>query len=145
MSVMAAGQPKMQSQPLRVFLNPYVQIGLGALLVTASEVLLKIGATHAPDIRGLTGWFGIGALASLWTWGAIVLYILSFISWLYVLRHVSLSIAFGLINVVHILVPLAAWTFLDELISARRWAGIALVLVGIALIARSIATVEEKL
>ena len=49
----------------RWFLNPYVQIGIGALLVTASELLLKRGATT-------------GMLTSLWTWGGIVMYVLSF-------------------------------------------------------------------
>ena len=38
----------------RIFLNPYVQIGLGALLVTASELLLKRGATSGA-LRGKNG------------------------------------------------------------------------------------------
>jgi len=108
----------------RWFLNPYVQIGIGALLVTVSELLLKRGATT-------------GMLASLWTWGGIVTYVLSFGSWLYVLRHLPLSIAFALINVVHILVPLGAWLLLHESVSPQRWGGIFLVLCGTVLVART--------
>jgi drug/metabolite transporter (DMT)-like permease len=123
------------------FLNPYVQIAIGALLVTASELLLKRGATAAAG----SSLFGIGALASPWTWAGIVTYVLSFASWIYVLRHVPLGIAFSLINVVHVLVPLGSWALLGETISPRRWAGIALVTAGIVLMARNVATAEEKL
>jgi drug/metabolite transporter (DMT)-like permease len=108
----------------RWFLNPYVQIAIGALLVTGSELLLKRGAMT-------------GMLASPWTWGGIVTYVLSFASWLYVLRHLPLSIAFALINIVHVLVPLGAWLLLHETISLQRWAGIFLVLCGTVLVART--------
>jgi drug/metabolite transporter (DMT)-like permease len=103
-----------------------VQIALGALLVTASELLLKKGATS-------------GVLASGWTWIGIVTYVLSFVSWLYVLRHMLLSVAFALINIVHVLVPLGAWWILGETISMQRWMGIACVLCGTVLVARSAA------
>ena len=108
----------------RIFLNPYVQIGLGALLITASELLLKRGATS-------------GALASPWTWMGITTYLLSFASWLYVLRHMPISVAFPLINIVQVLVPLGAWWILGESIPLQRWIGISLVLCGTLLVARS--------
>ena len=123
------------------FFNPYVQIVAGAILVTASELLLKKGASVAPG----ASWTGLNALASAWTWGGIVTYVLSFGSWLYVLRFVPLGIAFALINGVHVLVPVGSWLFLAESLSARRWAGIGLVVCGILLIARDAARVEEKL
>ena len=122
------------------FLNPYLQIALGAVLVTASELLLKKGAS-----AGAAGWFGVAALASPWTWGGIACYIASFLSWLHVLRFVPLSIAFPLINIVHVLVPLGALVFLHEPVSPRRWMGIALILVGILAIMRPAATAEAKL
>jgi drug/metabolite transporter (DMT)-like permease len=109
--------------------NPYVQIALGALLVTASELLLKKGATS-------------GALASGWTWIGIMTYALSFVSWLYVLRHMLLSVAFSLISIVHVLVPLGAWWILGETISMQRWMGIACVFCGTVLVARSAAAAQ---
>jgi multidrug transporter EmrE-like cation transporter len=119
----------------RGFLNPYVQLGVGAVLVTASELLLTTGASEAAG----ASWLGVDALASAWTWGGIVTYVLSFVSWLYVLRHLPLGVAFALINAVHVLVPLASWAFLHEAVSGRRWAGIGLVLAGIVLIAGNVA------
>ena len=111
--------------------NAYVQIGIGALLVTTSELLLKQGAMH-------------GALLSGWTWLGILTYILSFASWLYVLRHLALSIAYGLITIVQVLVPLGAWIFLGESISLHRWIGIACVLSGTVIVAQSAARIEER-
>jgi drug/metabolite transporter (DMT)-like permease len=116
----------------RWFLNPYVQIGIGALLITASELLLKKGASSGEVV----GIFGIGALASRWTWLGILTYLLSFASWLYVLRQLPLGVAFALINIVHVLVPLGAWLLLGEMISLQRWIGIACVVGGTALVAR---------
>jgi drug/metabolite transporter (DMT)-like permease len=118
----------------RGFLNPYVQIAFGALLVTASELLLKKGATSGAPLPKSIAWLGVGALASWWTWLGITTYILSFLSWLYVLRHLPVSVAFGLISVVQVLVPLGAWIFLGETISMRRWIGIGFVLCGTLLL-----------
>jgi drug/metabolite transporter (DMT)-like permease len=128
------------------FINPYVQIGIGAILVTASEVLLKKGADNAAHLRWLPDWLaGIGALASGWTWAGIVLYILSFVSWLHVLRFVSLTIAFSLINAVHVLVPVASWLVLKEHVPVGRWVGIGLILSGIIMVVGPVAKIEEKL
>ena len=129
--------------PTGWFLNPYLQIGLGAVLVAASELMLKKGASAV--VGESPGWFGVAALASPWTWGGIVCYIASFLSWLHVLRFVPLSIAFPLINVVHVLVPLGALVFLHEPVSLRRWIGIGLILVGILAIMRPATTAEAKL
>jgi drug/metabolite transporter (DMT)-like permease len=132
---------RVAAKPVRGILNPYVQIAIGALLVTASELMLKRGTTAASG----SSWTGIDALASAWTWGGILTYIMSFASWLYVLRHVPLAIAFALINAVHVLVPLGSWAWLGEHVSASRWAGIVLVVVGIIVIARDAARAEERL
>ncbi|MFB9261834.1 EamA family transporter [Bradyrhizobium erythrophlei] len=78
--------------------------------------------------------FNVGALAWSVTWIGIVLYVVSFISWLHVLRLMPVTQAYCLISVVHVLVPAAAWLFLLESISLSRAAGIALVLGGILLV-----------
>ncbi len=45
----------------------------------------------------------------------------------------------------HILVPLSSWIFLGEAILPRRWLGIGLVLVGLLIVAKPAARLEEKL
>ncbi len=130
---------------LRWLANPWLQIALNAFIVTVSELFLKIGARNTAHFAHNLSWTGFTGLASIWTWLGIVFVILSLFSWLYVLRHVPLSIAFPLSNAVHVLVPLSCWIFLGELISPRRWCGIALVLIGLLIVAKPFARIEEKL
>ena len=125
--------------------DPRVQIALNALIVTVSQLFLKIGARNTAHLAHNLPWTGFTGLASIWTWLGIVFVILSLFSWLYVLRHVPLSIAFPLSNIVHVLVPLSCWIFLGELISPRRWFGISLVLIGLFIVAKPFAGIEEKL
>ena len=124
----------MSFTPKSIFLNAYVQIALGAFSVTGSELLMKSGATSQ---HGVIGLFGIAALASGRTWLGIVLYCLSFVSWVHVLRTIPLAIAYALINVVHVLIPIGCWFFLGEAISPQRWLGIAIICLGVLVVGQS--------
>jgi undecaprenyl phosphate-alpha-L-ara4N flippase subunit ArnF len=132
------------SRAFRWWANPWFVLVLEAIFVTASEVLLKVGASETRRVAGWE-WTGLLSLASIWIWVAIVFVILSFLCWIYVLRHIPLSIAFPLSNVVHVLVPLSCWIFLGEHISGTRWCGIAVVIFGLAVVAKPVAKIEEKL
>jgi drug/metabolite transporter (DMT)-like permease len=137
-------EKRMQNRPSG-FGNPWLQLGLSIVCVFVSELLLKRGASEvaAPDYA--LSWTGINGLASPLVWWAIILIIASFITWLYVLRYVPLSLAYPLSRVVDILVPLGCWIFLGEVISTLRWCGIALVILGLSLVAQPIAKMEERL
>jgi drug/metabolite transporter (DMT)-like permease len=124
--------------------NPWLLLIFEVLFVTASETLLKVGASETTRIRGWE-WTGLTSLGSVWIWCAIVLVILSFLCWVNVLKHIPLSVAFPLSNVVHVLVPLSCWIFLAERISPRRWCGIAILIVGLAIVGKPVAKIEEKL
>jgi undecaprenyl phosphate-alpha-L-ara4N flippase subunit ArnF len=127
------------------FGNPWLQLALSVGCVFSSELLLKRGATDVAEPESAFSWTGINGLESSLVWWAILLIIISFISWLYVLRYVPLTLAFPLSRVVDILVPLGCWIFLGEVISALRWCGIALVVIGLALVAKPIANIEQRL
>jgi drug/metabolite transporter (DMT)-like permease len=127
------------------FGNPWLQLGLSVLCVFVSELLLKRGATDVAEPHSAWSWTGVNGLASPLVWWAILLIIASFVSWLYVLRYIPLVIAFPLSRVVDILVPFGCWIFLGEAISALRWCGIALVVIGLALVAKPVAQIEERL
>jgi len=113
--------------------------------VFVSELLLKRGVTEVAEPESALSWTGLNGLASPLVWWAILLIVASFISWLYVLRYVPLSVAYPLSRVVDVLVPLGCWFFLSERISALRWCGIALVVTGLGLVAKSIDNMEERL
>jgi len=142
---MTAAPIARRSGVLAWFLNPYVQIALGSLLTCAAELLLKQGAVSAPPIPWLPQWFDISAMFSGWTWLGICAYILSMISWLYVLRIMPLNIAYALVNVAQVLVPLGAVYFRHEHVSIKRWAGIGLVLLGLYALLDVTAKAEKKL
>jgi drug/metabolite transporter (DMT)-like permease len=127
------------------FANPWMQLVFSVICVLVSELLLKRGATETADTASAWSWTGINSLASPLVWWAILLIIISFISWLYVLKYIPLTIAFPLSRVVDVLVPLSCWIFLGEFISVWRWCGIALVIAGLALVAKPIAQIEQRL
>lgn len=128
-----------------IFLNPWFQIGFSTLSVATSELFLKRGAVEAPHLPPELNWTGLSGLASPLVWIGIVLVAVSFVSWLYVLRFLPLSVAFPLSQFVHVLVPIGSWIFLGEMISSRRWSGIVLVVIGIFVVAKPVARLEEKL
>jgi undecaprenyl phosphate-alpha-L-ara4N flippase subunit ArnF len=127
------------------FGNPWLQLGLSVMCVFVSELLLKLGATATANPASAWSWTGINSLASSLVWWGILFVIASFLSWLYVLKYIPLTIAFPLSRVVDVLVPLGCWIFLGESISMRRWCGIALVVIGLAVVAKPVARLEERL
>lgn len=129
------------------FLNPYFQIFFGAIIVTAAELCLKVGAVHSAQLTdaGKWAWTGIAGLLSPWIWCAIVLMVTSLMTWLYVLRHLPLAVAYPISNMVHIFVPLSCWWFLGETISLRRWCGILLVLIGLVVVSKPFSRIEDRL
>jgi drug/metabolite transporter (DMT)-like permease len=127
------------------FANPWLQLALSVVCVLASELLLKRGASDTANPAANWSWTGISGLASPLVWWGILFVILSFLSWLYVLRFIPLIIAFPLSRVVDVLVPLSCWLILGEMISVRRWLGIALVVIGLAVVAKPVARLEERL
>ena len=138
-SGVAAPHPSVPLAHRTGFFHPYVQVLLCESLVTASEVLLKLGAretANLPPIFPALDWIGASGLQSKWVWLAIPCMIASFVTWLWLIRAVPLNIASLLSSVVHIMVPLSCLLVLGEHISSRRWCGIALVLVGLVLVVR---------
>ena len=129
----------------RLFWNPWLQLALSTFCVTASEMFLKRGAMATIHISEAWAWTGLTGLASPLVWMGIVFRILSFVTWLYVLKHLPLSVAFPASQAVHVFVPLSSWIFLGEFLSGIRWCGISLVLLGLIVVAKPVAKLEERL
>jgi undecaprenyl phosphate-alpha-L-ara4N flippase subunit ArnF len=120
------------------WLNPYLHLVLNGVLVSLSEILLKVGAVataHRAAPAGL-GWTGIMSLASPWVIAGIACYLISFANWLQALRSIPLSIAYPVTSGAHVLIPIGSWIFLGEHVSLIRWAGILLIVTGITFCAR---------
>jgi drug/metabolite transporter (DMT)-like permease len=135
----------MTNNRLSGFANPWFQLGLNIICVVLYELLLKAGAKATADPSKSWSWIGITGLASPLIWLAIVVIILDLAIWLYVLKYIPLSIAFPLSRLVDVLVPISCWLILKEGISSLRWCGIALVIIGLAVVAKPAARLEERL
>jgi drug/metabolite transporter (DMT)-like permease len=127
------------------FANPWFQLALNIICVVVYELLLKAGAKATADPSTSWSWIGITGLASPLIWLAIVVMLLDLVIWLYVLKYIPLSIAFPLSRLVDVLVPISCWLILKEGISSLRWCGIALVIIGLAIVAKPAARLEERL
>ena len=136
--------PPLPTPARGLFWNPYFQIFLTVLLTAAAQILLKIGAESSASDNSFASWIGVRELASGWTWLGIVAFVASFGGWLYALRFLPLGIAFALTNGVHVFVPLGSWLFLHEHIGPLRITGIAVIILGIILLANSVARAEER-
>ena len=133
--------------PTTWYLRPSLHIALNCILMTASDLFLKVGAlkTAQTSAPGWLVWTGIMTLGSGWVIGGIAVNILGFTNWLYILRWVPLSIAYPITSVAIVLVALGAWLFLGEQIGPLRWMGIGLITAGILVCARPAADAEAKL
>jgi drug/metabolite transporter (DMT)-like permease len=125
--------------------NPWLHLLVSIACVAIYELLLKRGAAETANPNSSWAWTGLSGLGSIYVWIAIVFVILSLITWLYVLRYLPLSIAFPISQAVHVLVPLGSWLILGENIVTLRWIGIAFVSLGLAIVAKPVARLEEEL
>ena len=127
------------------FRNPWLHLTISVICVAIYELLLKRGASETADPNSSWSWTGLTGLGSIYVWIAIVFVIISLITWLYVLRYLPLSVAFPISQAVRVLVPLGSWLILGENIVTLRWIGIALVSLGLAIVAKPVARLEEEL
>ena len=67
-------------------------------------------------------------------WLGIALWAAELVSWIVVLEHAPLSVAFPLMSVIYCTVPLAGKWFLGEKLPSRQWLATALIAVGVALV-----------
>lgn len=125
--------------------NPWLHLAVSVACVAIYELLLKRGAAETANPNSSWSWTGISGLGSIYVWIAIAFVILSLVTWLNVLRYLPLSIAFPISQAVHILVPLGSWLILGENIITLRWIGIAFVSLGLAIVAKPVARLEEEL
>ena len=76
-------------------------------------------------------------VAQPFVWGGLLLFGLSALVWLVVLSRTSLSFAYPFAALTYVLILLFDHFILEEQVPALRWAGVALIAVGIFLVSRT--------
>ncbi len=104
-------------------------VALAVVLGTGAQLLLKAGTNATPvgfalalDPRILAG---------------IVCYAVSLVAWVLALSRTPVSVAYPMVSIGFALNALLAWWLLGEALSLQRVAGIAVIMVGVILVARS--------
>ena len=111
-----------------VLLNAVAQLGLKA----ATDTTGPLFGSEVPALRR-----GLELLSVPWLWLALGCYGLSVIVWLVGLSRVPVSQAYPLLSMGYVINVGLAWWLLGEVPNAQRVAGIAVIVFGVVLVARS--------
>jgi multidrug transporter EmrE-like cation transporter len=119
-----------------------ILILVSVCLAGTAQVTLKIGVDRVTKAGGTShiavGGTGLRDLAaSPVVWGGLLLFGLSAIVWLFALSRVELSFAYPFAALGYVIIVLASLTVLHESVPPLRWAGVALIIAGIVLVART--------
>lgn len=102
--------------------------------IAAGQILFKLGAVTFAGKSFLQMMSGL--LVSPLILSGFVVYGVSTILWIGLLRYIPLSRAYPFMAFAFALVPLASWAFLGERVDSRYFAGATLILLGLILISK---------
>jgi drug/metabolite transporter (DMT)-like permease len=109
-----------------VFLNAWAQISL------------KIGMGSIGACRiSIEGWLLKRMVTNGYLWMGMSCYMVSLYLWMLILSRVPVGYAYPFVSLSFILTLLGGWFFLNETISFIRVAGIACIMIGVLLVAKS--------
>jgi len=113
---------------------------LSISIAVGGQIILKIGMNRIGSINvnsfQTLGKFFSEVFKSPLVWVGLLLYVLSAAIWLVVLSAVDLSFAYPFIGVTYVLVLILSKFILKEDINPLRWAGAAIITIGVVVISR---------
>jgi multidrug transporter EmrE-like cation transporter len=100
---------------------------------SAAQLLFKSAAVRLAEPAPTLAW--VAMVAQSWrVWSAVACLILTFGLWMLVLRRAKLSTAFPVTALTFVGVVGGSWWFFGEMIAPVQYAGIALIVAGVAAI-----------
>jgi drug/metabolite transporter (DMT)-like permease len=122
-------------------LSTFAFIMTGVLLNAAAQVLLKAGTNALGGAIHLTAenWFatGIKVISQLPILAGLACYAISLVVWIIGLSRTDVTIAYPMLSLGYVVSAVGAWMFLGEVISVQRLMAIGVIMVGVALLART--------
>jgi multidrug transporter EmrE-like cation transporter len=112
----------------------------GVLLNAAAQLLLKAGsrAISGVEFSFANGWTLAERIAlNPPILAGLACYVVSVVFWILALSRVDVSIAYPMLSIGYVVNALAAWLLFSEQLSAARVGGIAVIILGVWLVARS--------
>lgn len=110
-----------------VLLNAVAQLALKASVRDHGAIELTAGAL--PVVLRLAGEPAL--------WLGLVCYGVSVVVWILALSRVDVSIAYPMLSIGYVVNAVAAWALFGEALTAMRLTGIAVIIVGVFILARS--------
>ena len=113
---------------------------LGVLLNATAQLLLKAGTNRVGEFA--FAWenvvpIGLKLVLNPPILGGLACYVVSVVVWILALSRVPVSVAYPMLSVGYIVNAVAAWMLFGESITAQKMIGIAFIVVGVYLVARS--------
>jgi drug/metabolite transporter (DMT)-like permease len=109
-------------------------------LASVAQLTLKAGMNQVTEASGtatLSGDSVKAILTNLTVWGGLVLFGLSAVVWLFVLSRTSLSFAYPFASLTYLIIVLVDLFWFHEDVPGLRWIGVAAIMAGIVLVART--------
>lgn len=114
---------------------------IGILCGAIGGLLMKIGASHfaAVQVDSLhaAAMLMVKLLTNVTVLGGMSLYFFSAVVWLYLLTKLDISFVQPILALTYVATPILAILFLHENVPAIRWVGILIIIIGVAVVART--------
>ncbi|MDR3410646.1 MAG: SMR family transporter [Formivibrio sp.] len=120
-----------------------IEFGLilfGVLLNAAAQLFLKAGVRQMGhfDFSLANAWpVGTQLATNLPILGGLSCYVVSVVVWIMALSRVEVSIAYPMLSIGYVVNALLAWWLFGEAVGIQRLSGIAVIIVGVIIVARS--------
>ena len=122
-------------------LTTFAFIISGVILNACAQLLLKAGTNALGGAIHLTmsNWFQtfIKVVTQLPILGGLACYGISLVVWIIGLSRTDVTIAYPMLSLGYVVSAFGAWMFLGEAVSPQRLAAIAVIIVGVVLLART--------
>ena len=119
----------------------FVMIFVAVLAAVTGQLCLKQGMTRVGplEIKGIQGLLPAAqrVLSEPVLLAGVAAYAVGALAWLIVLSKRDVSFAYPMLALTYAIIPVAAHFFLGESVPGLRWAGIGIVIIGVALIAQT--------
>jgi multidrug transporter EmrE-like cation transporter len=112
----------------------------GVMLNAAAQLLLKAGTSSVGEFAfTAVNVMPVGTrlLSNPFILGGIGCYVVSVVVWIMALSRVDVSLAYPMLSIGYVINAIAAWYLFGEALTAQRMIGIATIVIGVFLVARS--------
>jgi drug/metabolite transporter (DMT)-like permease len=122
-------------------LTTFAFIISGVLLNAAAQIFLKAGTNALGGAIHLTAqnWFstGIKVISQLPILAGLACYAVSLVVWIIGLSRTDVTIAYPMLSLGYVVSAAAAWYVLGEAVSLQRLLAIGVIMIGVAMLART--------